>query len=112
MNSSAPRLIRCLQSLSFTCWIEQSEQINFEFLYGIDLDRDRFHDLPGFQIQRIAMHLNPNSDANSEARSTTGSLERAEKLSPVKLHIAQYIVAMILAVLLVGLWRLQIVGAD
>src|SRR5437867_2563222 len=56
------------------------------------------------------MHLPPNSD--SEARSTTGPLNREEKLSPVKLAIAQYIVALILAVLLAGLWRLQIVSAD
>ena len=35
-----------------------------------------------------------------------------EKLSPVKLHLAQYGVALILGVLLVGLWRLQIVSAD
>jgi penicillin-binding protein 2 len=60
------------------------------------------------------MHLNPNSDSSSgsEARSTTGAIERNEKLSPIKLHIAQYIVALILAVLLAGLWRLQIVSAD
>ncbi|WP_213807771.1 penicillin-binding protein 2 [Granulicella sp. dw_53] len=44
--------------------------------------------------------------------SETGNLNREEKLSPAKLHIAQYIVALILAVLLIGLWRLQIVGAD
>jgi penicillin-binding protein 2 len=49
---------------------------------------------------------------HSEARSTTGPLTREEKLSPVKLAIAQYIVALILVVLLIGLWRLQIVSAD
>jgi penicillin-binding protein 2 len=37
---------------------------------------------------------------------------REEKLSPNKLHAAQYIIALILAVLLAGLWRLQILGAS
>jgi penicillin-binding protein 2 len=37
---------------------------------------------------------------------------REEKLSPNKLHAAQYVVAMVLAVLLAGLWRLQILGAS
>ena len=32
--------------------------------------------------------------------------------NPIKLHLAQYYVALILAVLVIGLWRLQIVGAD
>src|SRR5271156_653792 len=42
----------------------------------------------------------------------TAPLKREEKLDPIKLHLAQYIVALILVVLLVGLWRLQIIGAD
>src|SRR6202167_5236469 len=37
---------------------------------------------------------------------------REEKLSPNKLHASQYIVAIVLAVLLAGLWRLQILGAN
>ncbi|MDE3104267.1 MAG: penicillin-binding protein 2 [Acidobacteriota bacterium] len=40
------------------------------------------------------------------------SLKSDEKLSPVKMHLAQYIVALVLAALMVGLWRLQVVGAD
>ncbi|HWZ52901.1 MAG TPA: penicillin-binding protein 2 [Granulicella sp.] len=37
---------------------------------------------------------------------------REEKISPNKLHVAQYVIALILAVLLAGLWRLQILGAS
>jgi penicillin-binding protein 2 len=37
---------------------------------------------------------------------------REEKLSPNKLHSAQYVIAIVLAVLLAGLWRLQILGAN
>jgi penicillin-binding protein 2 len=53
------------------------------------------------------MDLNPNSDGFTE-----GPNGRAEKLSPSKLTAAQYLVALILAVLLAGLWRLQIVSSD
>ena len=35
-----------------------------------------------------------------------------EKLAPGKLHAAQYIVALVLVILLGGLWRLQVVGAS
>ena len=35
-----------------------------------------------------------------------------EKLAPGKLHAAQYIIAVIMVVLLGGLWRLQVVGAS
>ncbi|WP_158820106.1 penicillin-binding protein 2 [Granulicella sp. S156] len=38
------------------------------------------------------------------------NIDREEKLSPVKLHATQYIVALILFVLGVGLWRLQVLG--
>ncbi|NYF81387.1 penicillin-binding protein 2 [Granulicella arctica] len=38
--------------------------------------------------------------------------ERQEKLAPSKLHAAQYIVALILAILFAGLWRLQVLGAS
>jgi penicillin-binding protein 2 len=37
---------------------------------------------------------------------------REEKLSPNKLHASQYVIAIVLAVLLAGLWRLQILGAN
>jgi penicillin-binding protein 2 len=40
------------------------------------------------------------------------SLNRNEKLSAVRLHATQYIVALVLLVLGVGLWRLQVSGAD
>jgi penicillin-binding protein 2 len=40
------------------------------------------------------------------------SINRKEKLSTVKLHASQYVVALVLFVLGVGLWRLQIVGAS
>jgi penicillin-binding protein 2 len=38
------------------------------------------------------------------------SIDREEKLSPVKLHATQYIVAIVMLVLGVGLWRLQVLG--
>ncbi len=37
-------------------------------------------------------------------------LERDEKLSPAKLHASQYVVALVLAILFAGLWRLQVLG--
>ena len=43
---------------------------------------------------------------------SAGSNGRNEKLSPGKLHAAQYIVAAILVALIGGLWRLQVLGAD
>ena len=49
----------------------------------------------------------PQSESHS-----TGPYTREEKLNPIKLHLAQYYVALILAVLVIGLWRLQIVSAD
>ena len=39
-------------------------------------------------------------------------IDREEKLSATKLHIAQYIVAFVLFVLGAGLWRLQVLGAS
>lgn len=44
--------------------------------------------------------------------SALGITGKAEKLPAGKLHSAQYIVALILAVLITGLWRLQVLGAD
>src|SRR3984957_12155116 len=43
---------------------------------------------------------------------THGPNGKAEKLPIAKLHSIQYLVALILAVLLVGLWRLQVLNAD
>ena len=40
------------------------------------------------------------------------SIGRKEKLSAVKLHISQYVIALVLVVLGCWLWRLQILGAD
>ena len=42
----------------------------------------------------------------------TQKLGKAEKLPVGKLHSAQYLVALILAVLLAGLWRLQVLNAE
>src|SRR5271163_2736156 len=46
------------------------------------------------------------------AQSSLSRPGREEKLSPNKLHAAQYIIALILAILLAGLWRLQVLGAS
>ena len=43
---------------------------------------------------------------------TSATHDREEKLSPAKLHAAQYVVVAILAVLVLGLWRLQVLGVD
>src|SRR3984885_8967295 len=43
---------------------------------------------------------------------SVGPNGKAEKLPIAKLHSIQYLVALILAVLLVGLWRLQVLNAD
>lgn len=43
---------------------------------------------------------------------TLERLDREEKVSPGKLYASQYIVAVILGVLVLGLWRLQVFGAD
>jgi penicillin-binding protein 2 len=40
------------------------------------------------------------------------SIDRKEKLSATKLHMAQYVVALVLVILGGWLWRLQILGAD
>lgn len=50
--------------------------------------------------------------AQNLEHSTLGLHGKAEKLPAGKLHSAQYIVALILAVLITGLWRLQVLGAD
>ena len=40
------------------------------------------------------------------------SIDREEKLSSAKLHATQYVIVLILAVLVFGLWRLQVLGVD
>ncbi len=45
-------------------------------------------------------------------QSGFGPNGKAEKLPAGKLHAAQYLVAAVLAVLITGLWRLEVVGAD
>jgi penicillin-binding protein 2 len=51
----------------------------------------------------LTHHIDPND---------VGPNGRAEKVSAGKLHAAQYLVALILIVLITGLWRLQVLGAD
>ena len=41
-----------------------------------------------------------------------GPTGKVEKVASGKLHVAQYVVALVLAVLIAGLWRLEVVGAD
>src|SRR3984893_9183678 len=43
---------------------------------------------------------------------TIGPNGRAEKLPAGKLHAAQYLIALILAVLIAGLWRLQVLNSE
>ncbi|HWW97778.1 MAG TPA: penicillin-binding protein 2 [Edaphobacter sp.] len=52
-----------------------------------------------------------HSHSHSEAQ-TSGPIGKAEKLPVGKLHSAQYLVALILVVLLAGLWRLQVLNAE
>ena len=40
------------------------------------------------------------------------TLERKDKVAPVKLTVAQYFVTLVLVVLGIGLWRLQVLGAE
>ncbi len=42
----------------------------------------------------------------------TDALSRREKISQIKLSMAQYLVAVVLLVLGAGLWRLQVLGAS
>lgn len=41
----------------------------------------------------------------------TPHFERREKVSAIKLHASQYIIAFVLLVLAIGLWRLQVIGS-
>ena len=43
---------------------------------------------------------------------TAENFERKEKVSPLKLAVSQYVVALVLLVLGIGLWRLQVLGAQ
>src|SRR5271155_1660696 len=45
-------------------------------------------------------------------RPSIGPAGKAEKLPAAKLHAAQYLIALILAVLITGLWRLQVLNAE
>jgi len=47
---------------------------------------------------------------HSEAQNS-GPRGKTEKLPTGKLHAVQYLVALILAILLVGLWRLQVLNS-
>ncbi len=51
-------------------------------------------------------------EAATQFEPQVGPAGKAEKLPAGKLHAAQYIVALVLAVLIAGLWRLQVLGAD
>src|SRR5271156_383363 len=51
----------------------------------------------------LTHHIDPND---------VGPNGKAEKVSAGKLHAAQYIVTFILIILITGLWRLQVLGAD
>jgi penicillin-binding protein 2 len=55
--------------------------------------------------------MEPVHHPHSEAQNI-GPAGKAEKLPVGKLHSAQYLVALILAVLLAGLWRLQVLNAE
>jgi penicillin-binding protein 2 len=51
----------------------------------------------------------PHSHSETQ---TAGPIGKVEKLPVGKLHSAQYLVALILAVLLAGLWRLQVLNSE
>ena len=53
------------------------------------------------------METAPHSEQHS-----LGPHGKAEKLPPSKLAAVQYVVALILVILLAGLWRLQVLGAN
>src|SRR5258708_24034574 len=55
--------------------------------------------------------MEPVPHPHSETQ-TAGPVGKAEKLPIGKLHSAQYLVALILAVLLAGLWRLQVLNSE
>ena len=51
-------------------------------------------------------------EAIHNPEQSSGPLGKVEKLPSGKLHAVQYLVALILAILLVGLWRLQVLNSD
>ena len=53
--------------------------------------------------------MEPSHHSDDQDLGPTG---KTEKVPAGKLHAAQYIVALILAVLITGLWRLEVLGAD
>jgi penicillin-binding protein 2 len=53
------------------------------------------------------MILNPNNPQPS----LNPLLTREEKLSPTKMHVMQYVIVLVLGVLVVGLWRLQVLDS-
>ena len=53
------------------------------------------------------MELGPQFDS-----PTVPGMGRRERLPASKLHAAQYLIALMLAVLIAGLWRLQILSVD
>jgi len=59
------------------------------------------------------MSSSPQSPRQPPTSTRSGRLnDRNEKLSSSKAHAAQYVVALILLILLAGLWRLQVLGAS
>jgi penicillin-binding protein 2 len=44
--------------------------------------------------------------------TTPPTIDREEKISPAKLNATQYIIVLVLAVLVLGLWRLQVLGVE
>ncbi len=53
--------------------------------------------------------MEPTHQSEAQNMGPTG---KAEKLPTAKLHAVQYLVALILAVLITGLWRLQVLNAE
>ncbi len=68
-------------------------------------------------LRRFVRRGEPDSAAAAakprpSARLASRLAGKDEKLSPVKLHASQYLVFLVLSVLVAGLWRLQVVGAE
>src|SRR5271155_714375 len=59
--------------------------------------------------RRLRVSMEPSHQSEAQNR---GPLGKAEKLPAAKLHATQYLVALILAVLITGLWRLQVLNAE
>ena len=68
-------------------------------------------------LRRFVRRGEPDSAAAAakprpSARLASRLAGKDEKLSPIKLHASQYLVFLVLSVLVAGLWRLQVVGAE